>query len=121
MKDIAATCLLAATLCICGCDPIATTQGRVVRSPVTPGAAPTPVAGALVHVKCRDLKPAEGETRTTDANGVFSLGTTGGALPDDCTVRVMVEAVSTTIGGAKTKVDDPEHRLRDLEIVLPAN
>jgi len=105
------------------CDPITSVQGRIVRSPVAGGGAPAPVTGATVNVKCKDLRPEEGITTTTDLNGTFSLSTVGGVLPDACTLDVTAKGaptISTTIGAAKTQGDDPDNRVRKVEVTLGA-
>ncbi len=109
-------------LAFAACDPITSVQGRVVKSPA-PGGAPAPVSGATVNVRCEGLKPDEGMTTTTDANGSFKLATAGGALPDTCTLKVTepgAPSVSTTIGAAKAQGDDPQSRMRKVEVALPA-
>jgi hypothetical protein len=105
-------------LALGACDPITTVQGRVVRAPGADG-----VSGATVNLTCDGLKPDEGMTATTDAKGSFAMATVGGALPDACTLRVTEAAsppVTTTIGAAKAKDDDPGNRVRNVEVALPA-
>lgn len=100
------------------CDPVTTVRGRVVRAPQAEG-----VADAVVNVRCEGLNPEEGLTAKTDANGRFHVSTIGGRLPDSCTLHVNDGAappVSTTLGAAKAKDDDPENRMRTVEVTLPA-
>src|SRR5262249_34736716 len=105
------------------CDPITSVQGRIVRSPAAEGGAASPGVDATLEGKCNGPKPDEGLTTTTGVDGTFSLTTVGGALQDACTLDVTEKGaptVSTTLGAAKTKGDDPAGRVRKVEVALPA-
>ncbi len=125
MHDGSEKALVGITLALLlGCDPITSVQGRVVRSPSANENEKPGVANATVNVRCEGLKPDEGMTSTTDANGAFTMTTVGGALPDSCTMRVTppgatAPAVTTTIGAAKGQGDDPKNRVRQVEIAVP--
>jgi hypothetical protein len=111
--------LLVAALAAAACDPATTVRGRVVEAP-SGRAAPTPVAHAVVKMQCEGLRPSEGLTTTTDANGSFEMSTIGGAFSDDCALKVFTERASTTIGQSKVGGDNPDGRLRQVEVALPA-
>jgi len=77
-----------------------------------------------VNLTCEGLKPDEGITSKTDANGAFNLSTAGGRLPDTCTIKVTpvgatAPVVTTTVGAVKTPADNPPTRVRQVEVVVP--
>jgi hypothetical protein len=111
--------LLVTALAAAACDPATTVRGRVVEGPAG-RATPTPVAHAVVNLQCEGLRPSEGITTTTDANGSFAMSTIGGAFSDDCVLKVFTERASTTIGQSKAGGDNPADRMRQVEIALPA-
>jgi len=105
-----------------GCDPGMSVQGRVVKSAGNANEKAA-VADATVNVTCPYLKPDEGITTKTDANGAFTMTTVGGGFGDDCKLKVTppgaTAPVVTTIGAVKAPNEDRKSGMRQVEIAVP--
>ena len=121
MHDVFKALVGVALALVLGCDPIMSVQGRVVQTPQAENAnTKAPIANATVNVTCEYLKPDEGITTKTDANGAFTMSTAGGGFSDKCILKVTPPGaytpIVTTIGATKTPNEDPKTGTRQVEI-----